>query len=62
MKYNFHADDAHVYLIHAVDTTINKVAACVEQVYLWMAKTHLKLNDDKIEVMNLGTKQQWQWS
>ena len=63
MKFHFYADDTQIYLSarpspDAVDTTIKKISACVEEVRLWMAKKHLKLNDDKTEVMVLGTKQQ----
>ena len=63
MEYHFYADDSQIYISASpsqddLDTSTNKIGACVEEVRLWMAKNHLKLNDDKTEVLILGTKQQ----
>eukprot|EP00918_Siedleckia_nematoides_P061954 GHVU01135160.1.p1 GENE.GHVU01135160.1~~GHVU01135160.1.p1 ORF type:complete len:544 (+),score=49.64 GHVU01135160.1:106-1632(+) len=63
---NFHmyADDTQMYLAFdsskesTYHTTMNKLNACISSVRKWMCKNMLKLNNDKTEVIFVGTRQQ----
>jgi len=54
-----YGDDMQVYTpatdhIDAMDW----LAACIERIRDWMADNHLKLNEEKTQIIRLGTRQQ----
>ena len=55
---HFYADDTQIYLTFNPDnasTSISQLEKCVTEVRNWMAANFLKLNDDKTELIFLGT-------
>ena len=37
---------------------MDRLAACIERIRDWMADNHLKLNEEKTQIIWLGTRQQ----
>ena len=61
---HFYADDSQLY-VHcnpnkpdAVQDAVLKIDQCCKEVKTWMTSNYLKLNDDKTEVIIVGTKAQ----
>ena len=57
---HFYADDTQIYLSFTPgneDVSIAKLEACVGEIRQWMASNFLKLNDEKTELIFLGTAQ-----
>lgn len=56
-----YADDTQVYLsipaCHHIDAK-ERLASCIEQIRDWMADNHLKLNQEKTQIIWLGSRQQ----
>ena len=59
---HFYADDSQLY-VHcnpnkpdAAQDAVLKIDQCCKEVKTWMASNYLKLNDDKTEVIIVGTK------
>ena len=62
---NFHAfaDDQQSYfsfqpIQNEIDEGISQLQNCISDIQTWMRTNLLKLNDDKTEVMLIGTRQQ----
>ena len=56
-----YADDTQVYVsIPATDYTdaMDRLTRCITQIRDWMASNRLKLNEDKTQIIWLGTRQQ----
>jgi len=56
-----YADDTQVYIsTPATDhvDAMDRLAACIERIRDWMADNHLKLNEEKTQIVWLGTRQQ----
>jgi len=56
-----YADDTQVYISTPATDHVDEVdwlAACIERIRDWMADNHLKLNEDKMQIIWLGTRQQ----
>jgi len=56
-----YADDTQVYIsTPATDhvDAMDRLAACIERIRDWMADNHLKLNEEKTQIIWLGTRQQ----
>jgi len=56
-----YANDTQLYIfVPAVSHlhTIERLVSCIERVRDWMARNCLKLNEDKMQIMWLGTRQQ----
>jgi len=56
-----YADDTQVYIsTPATDhvDAMDRLAACIERIRDWMANNHLKLNEEKTQIIWLGTHQQ----
>ena len=61
LKGHTYANDTQVYVsTPATDhvDAINRLAACIERIRDWMADNHLKLNEEKTQIIWLGTRQQ----
>jgi len=61
LKGHTYADDTQVYVsTPATDhvDAMDRLAACIEQIRDWMADNHLKLNEEKTQIIWLGTRQQ----
>ena len=61
IRIHMYADDTQLYLTFDpanYDEAIQKMEACLRDMKDWMAKNHLKLNEDKTEFMVLGQKSQ----
>ena len=57
-----YADDTQVYIsTPATDhvDAMDRLAACIERIRDWMADNHLKLNEEKTQVIWLGTRSSW---
>ena len=58
-----YADDTHLYLSFMPDSEDNQTEAvdagqeCIKDIRAWMAADQLKLNEDKTEVILIGTQQ-----
>ena len=65
---HFYADDSQLYVHYnpnnpdAVQDAVLKIDQCCKEVKTWMTSNYLKLNDDKTEVIIVGTKAQLQKS
>ena len=58
ISYHFYADDTQIYLSFDMpesNEAILKMEKCVEMVRVWMAENLLKLNEDKTEILVLGS-------
>jgi len=56
-----YADDTQVYIsTPATDhvDAMDRLATCIERIRDWMADNHLKLNEEKTQIIWLGTRQQ----
>ena len=56
-----YADDTQLYLPFnptEYETAMCKLQDCVEEIRLWLASNHLKLNEDKTEFLVIGSKPQ----
>ena len=57
-----YADDTQLYLAFQPDDTaaqesaVASMEACIQDIRNWMTKDSLKINDDKTEVILIGTK------
>ena len=61
MAYHFYADDTQLYTSFSVkesNTSVNHLSDCIRDIRSWMQYNWLMLNDTKIEVVLLGTRQQ----
>jgi hypothetical protein len=61
LDYHFYADDSQLYLFikpvqHMVDDAVVKIQLCVQEVRAWMKENFLKCNDDKTEVVLIGSQ------
>ena len=59
--FNMHADDTQLYIsvpAASCQEAIERFAGCLERVRDWMASNHLKLNEDKTQIIWLGTRHQ----
>ena len=61
---HFYADDSQLYVHcnpkdqNSVQSAIHKIEDCCKEIKSWMTTNYLKLNDDKTEVLMVGTKSQ----
>jgi len=58
---NAYADDMHVYVsVPAKDYTdaMDRLTSCITNIRDWMARNRLKLNEEKTQIIWLGTRQQ----
>ena len=64
LSFQSYADDQHTYLSFSPiqpggkDICLQSLGACISDTHLWMRTNLLKLNDDKAELIMLGTRQQ----
>ncbi len=64
IEFHVYADDHQLYLAFqpidqdSADVAVNKIQRCMVEVKQWMVNNMLKLNDDKIEFIVIGTRQQ----
>ena len=64
VSFQSYADDQQIYLSFSPiqpgvkDKCLQSLGACTSDVCLWMRTNLLKLNDDKTELIVLGTRQQ----
>ena len=61
VDYHFYADGSQIYVSfkptqNDADYALNKLESCVSEIREWMTDNFLKLNDDKIEFIVLGSK------
>jgi len=59
MGFHLYADDTQIYLscdAEDIASTTSRIEACIEEIRSWMAANFLCLNDDKSEIMLLGSK------
>jgi hypothetical protein len=57
--YHFFADDSQLYnSTHpsSIPNLVSDIANCIENVAAWIKSNKLKMNDDKTEILILGTK------
>ena len=58
MSAHFYADDTQIYLAFDPDSeslSMSKLEDCIADIRKWMSSNYLKLNDDKTELIFLGT-------
>lgn len=56
-----YADDTQTYIsVPAIDAPVamQRLAVCIERIEQWMGKNRLKLNQDKTQIIWIGTRQQ----
>ncbi len=64
IEFYVYADDHQLYLVFqsidqaGADVAVNKIQRCKIEVKQWIVLNMLKLNDDKIEFIVIGTRQQ----
>ena len=63
MDYHLFADDSQLYVFvkHVqanVDGAIGRLEKCCHDIHTWMRRNFLKLNDDKTDVLLIGSRQQ----
>jgi hypothetical protein len=61
LGYHIYADDTQIYIFFSADDTadsVKRVEKCVAEIRAWMKQNILKLNDDKSELMLIGSRQQ----
>ena len=59
LSFHLYADDTQIYLscgLSEFQTAKSRIERCVQEIRSWMAANFLRLNDDKTEVLVLGTK------
>ena len=64
LDYHIFADDSQLYVfvkpVQAnVDGAIGRLEKCCHDIHTWMRRNFLKLNDDKTEVLLIGSRQQF---
>jgi hypothetical protein len=63
LSYHFYADDTQIYVffdLSDAETTTEKIEQCIAEIREWMKANFLKFNDDKTEVVSIGSKKQLQ--
>ena len=58
LSYHFYADDTQLYVDSDIASFNEKrvlLEACINDVYVWMSKNKLKMNEDKTEIMIVGS-------
>ena len=60
VNFHFYADDTQLYLSVAPDDpcALDPLLACVSSIKCWMSENFLKLNEDKTEVLIIGSSEQ----
>jgi hypothetical protein len=63
LPFHLFADDSQLYITFrptqpAANNAVASVGQCVKELHQWMTKNRLKLNDDKTEVLAIGSKKQ----
>ena len=60
MNFHFYADDTQLYLSVAPDApcALDPLLSCVSSIKHWMSENFLKLNEDKTEVLVIGSNEQ----
>ena len=60
VNFHFYADDTQLYLSVAPDdpNALDPLLACLSSIKCWMNENFLKLNEDKTEVLIIGSSQQ----
>ena len=60
VNFHFYADDTQLYLSVAPDDprALDPLLACVTSIKCWMSENFLKLNEDKTEVLIIGSSEQ----
>ena len=64
VSFQSYADDQQMYLSFSPiqpcgkDKCLQSLGACISNIHLWMRTNLLKLNDEKTELIVLGTRQQ----
>ena len=63
LDYHLFADDSQLYVFVTpvqanVDGAIGRLEKCCHDICTWMRRNFLKLNDDKTEVLLIGSRQQ----
>ena len=58
---HLYADDTQLYVScdpENVDTAVERLEACIEEIRVWMSVNNLKLNDNKTEFVAIASRQQ----
>ena len=57
VNYDCYADDTQLYLIAVLDDchALNPIINCLSSMEQWMSNNFVKLNEDKIEILVIGT-------
>src|SRR5271154_2835747 len=60
VNYQFYADDMQLYSfsVKESNTSVNYISNCIADIRYWMQSNLLMLNDSKMEIVLLGTRQQ----
>ena len=61
LDHHLYADDTQIYISLATSDTnrsLNQLSDCLQDIFLWMTESKLKLNADKIEFFIIGTPKQ----
>ena len=61
LDHHLYADDTYIYISLATSDTnrsLNQLSDCLQDIFLWMTDSKLKLNADKTEFLIIGTPKQ----
>ena len=62
LDHHFYEDDTQIYIFLATSDTnhrsLNQLSDCLQDIFLWMTDSKLKLNADKTEFLIIGTPKQ----